>query len=78
MKKSIWERRRKRSFPRIRKVWNIIKILIMFIMWFAFICLAVAAIEFREIVLAIGAPLWLALTLWIFPAFKKDPEELYE
>ena len=47
-------------------------------MWFAFICLAVAAIEFREIVLAIGAPLWLALTLWIFPAFKKDPEELYE
>ncbi|MHA1828699.1 MAG: hypothetical protein ACTSX6_08640 [Candidatus Heimdallarchaeaceae archaeon] len=78
MKKSIWEKRRKRSFPRIRKVWNIVKILTMFIMWFAFICLAVAAIESRELLLVIGAPVWLAITLFVFPAFKKEPEEFYE
>jgi uncharacterized membrane protein len=74
MKKSVWERRRKRSFPRIRKVWNIIKILTMFIMWFIFICLTIGAIESRELMLVIGAPMWLALTLLLFPVFRKTEE----
>jgi len=78
MKKSIWERRRKRSFPRIRKVWNIIKTLIMVSMWLAFIFLVVFAIESKQLLLVIVAPVWLAITLFVFPAFKKEPEEFYE
>ncbi len=55
-----------------------IKGAIMIFMWYAYVMLAGTSIWSKDPIATVIAPLWLAVTLLMFPVFKKKTEEINE